>query len=239
MPELSTIHIEEIGTITLTPSSRAKRLSIRIAPGKGVRVTIPRSYNTSDAISFVKSKKKWIVDNVAKVKSIENKKSVYTQSQENITKDHSLILRTAHTKSIRVTIGNKKIHVTYPQEITAEHPRVQEAINNSIIEALRIEAKKYLPARITDLALKHNLRFNKLTLRNPKTRWGSCSGNNNISLSIQLMKLPEHLCDYVILHELAHTIHKNHGPQFWKSLDTLCNGNAIKLRKELRYYSLY
>ena len=98
-------------------------------------------------------------------------------------------------------------------------------------------SKNYLLQRIADLANKYGFNYNKVTIKNQKTRWGSCSGYNNISLNVQLISLPSHLIDYVILHELVHTLIKNHSPLFWQSLDKYV-GNARSLNKELKKYIL-
>ena len=101
-----------------------------------------------------------------------------------------------------------------------------------------MEAKNYLPNRVNELASKHGLIYKKVKINNAKTRWGSCSGTNNINLTLQLMRLPNHLIDYVLLHELAHTKVKNHSVTFWNFLDTLTDNNAKKLDKELKTYYL-
>ena len=98
-------------------------------------------------------------------------------------------------------------------------------------------AKEFLEGRIKELADKFGFVYNKVTIRNQKTRWGSCSGKNNINLNMQLMNTPNHLIDYVILHELVHTKIKNHSPLFWGSLDIYV-GNAKAIDKELKKYSL-
>jgi len=115
---------------------------------------------------------------------------------------------------------------------------VQEAIKKGLDFAMKHEAKKYLHHRINELATMHDLHFKRLSIRDPKTRWGSCSGDNNINLSYQLMRLPAHLIDYVILHELAHTIHKNHGKDFWVFLEKI-SGNARKYAHEMKQYTTY
>ncbi len=117
-----------------------------------------------------------------------------------------------------------------------ENTGFQEYIRKGIIEALRNEAKNYLPERTDILAQKFGFKYEKVSVRNAKTRWGSCSGKNNISLNIHLMRLPEYLSDYVILHELCHTIEKNHGKKFWTLLDKV-TGNAKRLDKELNNYN--
>ena len=98
-------------------------------------------------------------------------------------------------------------------------------------------AKSYLSKRTDELSKKHGFKYNKVTIKNQKTRWGSCSGYNNISLNLQLTSLPSNLIDYVILHELVHTLIKNHSPLFWGSLDKYV-GNARSLDKELKKYIL-
>jgi len=74
--------------------------------------------------------------------------------------------------------------------------------------ALRKEAKDYLPQRTELLAAAHGFKYSGVTVKNISSRWGSCSSTNHINLNIHLVRLPEHLSDYVILHELTHTVHK-------------------------------
>ena len=112
---------------------------------------------------------------------------------------------------------------------------IQQKIRVAIEETLRKEAKDYLPQRVKELAEKNSFRFKKVSVRNSKTRWGSCSYDNNINLNLHLMRLPNHLIDYVILHELVHTKIKNHSRDFWNMLD-LVTGNAKNLDKELKNY---
>lgn len=77
------------------------------------------------------------------------------------------------------------------------------------------KAKEYLPYRLEYYAKLHGYHYQKCRLTHANTRWGSCSSNKTISLNIGLMKLPEVLRDYVILHELAHLNHMNHSRAFW------------------------
>ena len=96
--------------------------------------------------------------------------------------------------------------------------------------------KEKLVRRLAYLAKRHGFTYNRVTIRNQKTRWGSCSVKNNISLNMNLAKLPEELADYVILHELVHTGVKNHSPLFWKEVDKLV-GNGKLMRRRLKHYS--
>jgi predicted metal-dependent hydrolase len=89
--------------------------------------------------------------------------------------------------------------------------------------------------RLNRLAQRHGFRYNRVFVRNQKTRWGSCSALNNISLNINLVRLPQELIDYTILHELVHTRIKNHSRRFWQELDKIL-GDAKQIDKKLSEY---
>jgi hypothetical protein len=101
-----------------------------------------------------------------------------------------------------------------------------------------VAAKAEISQRLTELAEAFGFQYGQVSFRNQKTRWGSCSRKNNISLNLKLVRLPQHLQDYILLHELVHTRVKNHGPRFWQHLDTVTNAKAKVLARELRQYRL-
>jgi len=101
----------------------------------------------------------------------------------------------------------------------------------------KVRAKKKLTNRIKQLALQHGFTYNRLTIRNQKTRWGSCSNKKNINLNVKLVLLPDDLSDYVILHELVHTKVQNHGKKFWAELDKHVRGGKV-MAKRLRKYGV-
>ena len=100
-----------------------------------------------------------------------------------------------------------------------------------------LSSREFLINRIAELADKYGFIYKQLSIRNQKTRWGSCSINNNISLNIQLMGLPHKLINYVLLHELVHTLVKNHSVLFWNTLNKYVR-NAKNLDKDLKKYYL-
>ncbi|MCH7782371.1 M48 family metallopeptidase [candidate division KSB1 bacterium] len=120
-----------------------------------------------------------------------------------------------------------------------ENMRLFEETHNGMPDNGKVEntgaAKRKIKLRISRLAEKNGFDFNRITIRNQKSRWGSCSSKNNINLNIKLVKLPEELMDYVILHELVHTRIKNHSSDFWQELDKYV-GNAKALAKQLKKY---
>ena len=101
----------------------------------------------------------------------------------------------------------------------------------------KTQAKEVLVARLTELAKKHGFHFNRVYVRNQKTRWGSCSHKGDISLNMKIMVLSEDMRDYVLLHELVHTKVYNHSPRFWAELNKYVP-NAKAKDAHLRWYDL-
>lgn len=231
------IYIDGVGEILFKHSGRARHLGISIRPFLGVRVSIPIGMSYSSAVILVTEKKVWILNHLKKMKEYEKLQTIFNENSGYCTKHHKLELRKSDRENISVRLSKGKINVTYPAELNTNSQEIQSSIRTGIERALRIEAKQYLPDKVKVLAVKFGLEYTKLTLKNIKSRWGSCSRKNNINLSIHLMRLPEHLIDYVILHELVHTIHHNHSTLFWSMLDEVTNG-AKNLDKELKKYRI-
>ncbi len=163
------------------------------------------------------------------------------------------------SKSIKIIVKPfKGVIVTYPVGISKNKAKrflldkadlIKQAIAEMKIiekgerqraESLRIKDKVEVDRIIRNAinlhSLEKNLPFGRLTIRQQKTRWGSCSSQNNISLNRYLVFLPKELMDYVIIHELVHTKVKNHGKEFWQLLETHYPDykNAVKALRKFR-----
>ena len=119
-------------------------------------------------------------------------------------------------------------------ERTANHP----TITRVEVERLRREARIYIPATLERLALTHGFQYSSLRISSAHTRWGSCSGRNGISISLFVMLLPEHLREFILLHELCHTRHHNHSAAFHSLLDSLVGGKEHAYNRELKGYHI-
>lgn len=122
----------------------------------------------------------------------------------------------------------------YVRKIEKEH---KTTLNNKP-EVPITNSKLILKNRLREMADKHGFKYNKVFIRNQKTRWGSCSNLNNINLNINLVSLTEELMDYVIMHELVHTEIKNHSKKFWSRLNEYVGGKAKELDKNLMKHKL-
>lgn len=104
------------------------------------------------------------------------------------------------------------------------------------IEELRRAARVDLPPRVERIARMFGFSYGRITIRASRTKWGSCSFRNDLSLSLYLMALPERLRDYVIVHELCHTVHHDHSPRFHALVDRCLGGQERVLDRELKSY---
>jgi len=124
--------------------------------------------------------------------------------------------------------------------IKKQQNNYSEKINASeFAKTVSDREKSELVDRVTYLANKYGFIHGKITIRTMKTRWGSCSSQNNISLNIGLFALSDELRDYVILHELVHTKIKNHSEDFWNTLKNIIDSPRLLNKKLKQNYGLY
>lgn len=105
----------------------------------------------------------------------------------------------------------------------------QKSLRDVLVEVLREEAKILLPQKLSYFSDQYGFHFHKVTIKHNSSNWGSCSRAGNINLNLNLIRLPEPLCDYVLLHELCHLKEPHHGPRFHALLERLCLSNIRHL----------
>ena len=113
--------------------------------------------------------------------------------------------------------------------------RIENEMGKTLPKIDREDARRVLTQRLAELAKEHQFVYGKVSIRSQRTRWGSCSTQNNISLNQNLLHLPDYLIDYVLLHELTHTRVKNHSSKFWNELEKVCP-DAKEMRNRLKTY---
>lgn len=205
------IQDKEFGKITIRRSAQATQVRVRVAPDGTLRASLPMHAPTFLVKHLLRTSR----DELRKILARAKPEYKYENGMQ-IGKSHTLIIQTANNQIPSVTRHGQQIIVKLPPQIQPDNPDIARKIRDTVILALRIEAKSYLPRRLLFLAQKHNFSYKKTRFSHASGRWGSCSSTGTISLNIALMKLPFELIDYVIIHELSHTRHMNHGPVFWE-----------------------
>lgn len=231
------IFVQGVGNITITRRRNCRRLLIKINSTREVKVSIPFRASFDEAERFVFDKVDWIKKASQKIKDEHGIKNIISENSQFCTRSRKLYIQRVAAAKYGLRLSEKYIEISVPVNFNLTDSRVQACIKKLIEHAIKLEAAEYLPLRVKQLAELHNFKFAGVRVKNARTRWGSCSYRNNINLNINLVCLPDELSDYIILHELAHTVHKNHGPHFWELLDKI-SGNAKEKANQLKGFRL-
>ncbi len=143
--------------------------------------------------------------------------------------------RHASLESALTFVRNKKPWISKHLVKIKEYEKQKKAFNDIFLSIDKVKAGKQIIRRLHQLAQRYGFTFGRVSMRNQRTRWGSCSVKGNISLNIKLVALPPELRDYVILHELAHTRIHNHSKRFWKELDKYVRDSKARAARLVEY----
>jgi len=195
---------------TIITRKHIKYLRLKIDRDGQVIISAPRHMSQRQIDHFLKEKQEWIESNQQKVLSKKENKSLLSDQILLYGNIYSYI----QDRNLRheVIVDMNKYTITSDLDLTEKTRQTQR---------LKEYAKEILTTQLQELSRKHNKSFNKLIIRDQKTKWGTCSSKKNIWLNRRLIRMPPTIAEYVICHELAHLQEMNHSLHFWKHLDTL------------------
>lgn len=205
-------------------SKRAKRISVRYSIRDGLEVVYPPGLRQPTPETLLRERSDWILAAVDRFSEARAKlpRRAYQDGETFLFRGagYRLLRNTAPAGCrISVKLADGCLAVSLP----GSGPDAEIAcIRAAVQQFYRKQAQCYLPARASELAETHGFKFEKLRIKNQKTRWGSCSSKRNINLNLRLMMAPDGAIDYVILHELCHLRELNHTPAFWALVETYC-----------------
>jgi len=206
--------------------SKRRTVALIVESDGSVTVRAPLRLLERAIREFVEKHVDWVEKKRAEIRAIVPIRSKQYQSGETflyLGKEYSLEV---------VAVQNKKL-------ILDERFKIAEsALKNAELvfqNWYRQQAKQWIVERVKHLAELHQLHYEKVKITSARTRWGSCSPKNTLNFSWRLMLTPPEMIEYVIIHELAHTIHHNHSKRFWKLVEKLLPDYKAR-RKQLRQY---
>ena len=191
---------------------RARRYVLRLSPTGAARVTVPRGGSLAEAQRFVARSRTWLERALQRQAS---RPRVYEEWTVGTT-----ILFQGEAVPIEAVSGAKPA-VRFGAELLSL-PATTGNLRPMIERHLRRLATVALPARVMELAAQHQVAVSRVSVRNQKSRWGSCSRRGTISLNWRLIQTPPHVQDYIILHELMHRREMNHSVRFWREVEKVC-----------------
>ncbi len=221
------VNIPPIGPVKLYKRRDARSIKISLNRGDEVRVTLPAWLPYRAGVEYARSKADWI----------ERHRQPYIPLAHGsqIGKAHRLYYYCSPRTTMSTRVTATEIRVRHPTLTNFQDTAVQTLAKRASLRALKQEAGVLLPQRLAQLAVKYNFSYTGVSIKNLRSRWGSCSQQKYIALNIFLMQLPWQLIDYVLLHELTHTKYLNHSKEFWNHLES-CLPNYKALRNDLKNY---
>lgn len=217
---------KDLGKIAIVRNVRAKSVIARRKSGY-IQLTVPDRFSMRQ-ISDVFQKMKPRLE-------VLPQKPIIQFSPESVLQTFSFSLRIEKRRiqNHYMSLKEGTLFIVCPENTDFENMQTQDMIRNCIEKAMRYEAKRLFLGKLTALAKQYNFSFTDLKINKSRSRWGSCSSKKGINLSYFCCLLPEYLIDFVMLHELCHTIEMNHGEKFWQLLDNVTDGRAKQLTLEL------
>ena len=199
--------------VRLVRNPRARRYILRLTPDRAARVTIPRGGSAEEALRFVGRQKSWLEKQLQRLAARPVGPMPWVHGTEILFRGEpvQLLMVRSETRSV-VQLGTSEVPV--PAEVADVRPYVQRELWRLAIPELT--------RRTFDLATAKGFVVKRVSVRNQRSRWGSCSRRGTISLNWRLVQVPEFVRDYIILHELAHLREMNHSRRFWQVVEELC-----------------
>jgi predicted metal-dependent hydrolase len=192
---------------------RARRYILRVQPDGTLRVTIPRGGSRAEAEAFVGRQLDWVARERARTRR-ERAPARWGHGSALLLDGvpHTIEVREAEGAAFAEYAGR----VVKLRDVDDVRPEVERDLRRLAVERL-------VP-RLHALAAAHGLTVRRVTIRNQRSRWGSCSRSGAIALNFRLVQMPPAVCDYVLIHELMHLRQQNHGPRFWALVERACPG---------------
>jgi predicted metal-dependent hydrolase len=191
---------------------RARRYVLRLSSENVARVTIPRGGSLAEAKRFAARSVPWLEKQLVRQAARSLTPKTWPAGTEILFRGEQVRLETGgDTSAGWVRFGNEELRVDASRDLRAP-----------VESHLWRLAARELPPRVLELAALHGLQVRRVTVRNQRSRWGSCSKSGAVSLNWRLIQAPGFVRDYIILHELAHLKEMNHSRRFWRVVENFC-----------------
>lgn len=209
---------------TLRQSERAHGMRLSINIDKGFVVTTPKHLPITEVEQFLRQKQNWILK---QMKRIEEQKQLrpnrlfkHGEEIEFLGKKYPLHIEKYAGQRIMCALRYDMLLIKIPDDTTDadEHPYAKRVID----AWMRHQAKYYISKRVHELNRTIGFEYRRITIKDQKSKWGSCSRQKNLNFNFRLMMAPPEVVDYIIFHELMHLKELNHSKSFYTLLKKFC-----------------
>lgn len=213
--------------ICIVKHARAKRLRLTVS-AQGVRLTVPSQTSKNQIDAFLAQSQAWLQS------TWQSQQHRIAQAKQQAFPEQLQLSYTNQSITLQIKEQDKLfIFDKQQQRLFLNQSYPEYALTQFVLQ----QAQQVLPAQLLNYAQQNQLRVNKVRLATPKTRWGSCNQRQEIMLHSGLLLMPQHYVDYVLYHELAHTVHLHHQAAFWQFLERMYP-QARKIQQQVRQFHL-
>lgn len=198
---------------TVVRNPRARRYILRLRTDGTLRLTIPRGGSRTVARQFAERQSAWLERQFTRLAAREVRATSWHLGSQLLFRGNEVTIE-ADGDGGGIRFGGERLRVA---DFSAD---LRPMISKHLLKLATFE----LPPRVLELAGQHQLAVHRVTVRNQRSRWGSCSRRATISLNWRLIQAPEFVRDYIILHELMHLRQMNHSSRFWREVERVCPG---------------
>ncbi len=200
---------EEMLPLVIRRHQRAKRICLRYNPtSHAISLTLPRHTRVGDGLAFLMQKSEWLVETL---RVIPLKKQI--------------------KPGVVIPLLGKRVRIKHDADLTRSFVIRDDVLyvsgaREDFAENVTAALKKIASQTLTSLSLRYAVqigrRLNRVSVRDTRSRWGSCSSTARLSFSYRLIFAPKEVMEYVVAHEVAHLRHMNHSTAFWNAVEYLC-----------------
>ena len=200
---------------TIRESSRAKHVRFRVTIADGLVVVIPVGFDRARIPELLEGKQAWLARALHQIE--QHRQTLPAPNQHPMTIELSTLDQIWRLEWIRTDEPTLSLVETRPFELQISGPIADtRAWQSTLRQWLIAQARETLVPWTNDLSQEMGIPIQRVVVRCQKTRWGSYSSKGTVSLNAQLLLVPRHLTQYVLIHELCHAVHLNHSSQFWQ-----------------------
>lgn len=207
----------------LTKSDRARNIRLSIHREKGLRITVPRTYRIEEVESFIRQKQRWITKHLQRTLQINEyvrRELDEDESIEFLGKNYPIRIITGARRGISCSM--KEDYFEFHISFMIQPDDRQKYIRAVLKKWMRTQAKHIIPFRVSMVNERIGFRFQRISIKDQRTRWGSCSKKGNLNFNYRLLMAPMEIIDYIIVHELVHLKEQNHSHRFWSIVKQFC-----------------
>jgi predicted metal-dependent hydrolase len=209
-------------TYHLRRSARARNARLEIGADSGLMVVVPKNSTLREVDALLQQKRRWIQRTLSRMSKLASCPAKAALKEGDLVpylgRKYTLVVERMGTP----LCTSSTVELNPTSIVVALRDGGDDHLGNILANWLRQKAKSRIPQYVEASAEKHSLTYGQISVRDQRTRWGSCSHKGNLSFNWRLIMTPPGVVNYIVAHELAHLVEMNHSKRFWKTVEAWC-----------------